>query len=71
MKAMQVAPGRRTLNAAETKYSSMVLDGSPIEDTDVVVVGINQAQKVNSEAWWRADLQAAAEATQRRTTATR
>ena len=71
LKAMQIAPGRRTLNAGETKYSSMVLDGSPLEATDAVVVGINQAQKVNSEAWWRAELQAAAEATQRKTTATR
>jgi len=71
LKAMQIAPGRRTLNAGETKYSSMVLDGSPLEATDAVVVGINQAQKVNSEAWWRAELQGAAEATQRKTTATR
>jgi len=38
---------------------------------DRIVVGVNQAQKVNSEAWWRAELQAAAEATQRKTTATR
>jgi len=71
LKAMQIAPGRRTLNAGETKYSSMVLDGSKLEATDAVVVGINQAQKANSEAWWRAELQAAAEATQRKTTATR
>jgi hypothetical protein len=49
----------------------MVLDGSKLEATDAVVVGINQAQKVNSDAWWRAELQAAAEATQRKTTATR
>ena len=25
------------------------------------VIGVNQAQRVNSEVWWRADLQAAAE----------
>jgi hypothetical protein len=68
---MQIAPGRRNLDPGETKYSSMVLDGSKLEATDAVVVGINQAQKVNSEAWWRAELQAAAEATQRKTTATR
>jgi hypothetical protein len=71
LKATQIAPGRRTHNAQETKYSSMVLDGSPIEPTDVIVVGVNQAQRVNSEQWWRADLQAAAEATQRRTSAAR
>jgi hypothetical protein len=40
----------------------MVLDGSPIDPTDVIVVGVNQAQKVNSEAWWRADLQPLAQA---------
>ena len=62
LKARQVAPGRRSLDAHETKYSAMVLDGSPIETGDVVVAGINQAQRVNSDAWWRADLQAAAEA---------
>ena len=67
LKAMQIAPGRRTLNPSETKYSSMVLDGSPIEATDTVVVGINQAQRVNSDDWWRADLQTAAETTQRKT----
>jgi hypothetical protein len=62
LKARQVAPGRRSLDARETKYSAMVLDGSPVEPGDVIVAGINQAQRVNSEAWWRADLQAAAEA---------
>ena len=62
LKARQVAPGRRTLNAKETKYSAMVLDGSPIETSDAIVAGVNQAQRVNSDAWWRADLQPAAEA---------
>lgn len=62
LKARQVAPGRRSLDARETKYSAMVLDGSPIEAGDVIVAGVNQAQRVNSEAWWRADIQAAAEA---------
>jgi hypothetical protein len=62
LKARQVAPGRRALDARETKYSAMVLDGSPVEPGDVIVAGINQAQRVNSDAWWRADLQAAAEA---------
>ena len=60
LKAKQVAPGRRTLEARETKYSTMVLDGSPLEPTDVVVVGVDQAQRAGSEAWWRADLQPAA-----------
>jgi hypothetical protein len=62
LKARQLAPGRRTLNAHETKYSAMVLDGSPVEPGDSIVVGVNQAQRVNSDTWWRADLQAAAEA---------
>jgi hypothetical protein len=62
LKARQVAPGRRSLDPHETKYSAMVLDGSPVEPGDVIVAGINQAQRANSEAWWRADLQAAAEA---------
>ena len=62
LKARQVAPGRRTLTPRETKYSTLVLDGSDIEPTDVVVIGINQAQRTGSEAWWRAELQTAAEA---------
>jgi hypothetical protein len=61
LKARQVAPARRTLEARGSKYSTMVLDGSPIEPTDVIVVGVNQAQKLNSDAWWRADLQALAQ----------
>jgi len=59
-KDREVAPGRRTLETHTTKYSTMGLDGSPIEPTDLLVVGVNQAQRVNSDAWWRADLQAAA-----------
>ena len=62
LKARQVAPGRRTLDPRETKYSTLVLDGSPIEPTDVVVIGINQAQHAGSDAWWRSDLQRLAEA---------
>jgi hypothetical protein len=61
LKARQVAPGRRTLEARSTKYSAMVLDGSPIGAGDFVVVGVNQAQRVDSDAWWRAELQPAAE----------
>ena len=65
LKARQVAPGRRTLDARSTKYSALVLDGSPIDATDVIVVGVNQAQRVDSEVWWRTDLQTLAEAAQR------
>jgi hypothetical protein len=66
LKAKQVAPARRTLEARATKYSTIVLDGSPIEPTDSIVIGVNQAQRVKSDVWWRADLQAAAEAAVRR-----
>jgi hypothetical protein len=67
LKARQVAPGRRTLDAHGTKYSAMVLDGFPIEAADVIVVGVNQAQRVGSDAWWRADLhEAAADAAAKR-----
>jgi hypothetical protein len=61
LKARQVAPARRTLDAHGTKYSAMILDGFQIEPNDLVVVGVNQAQRVGSEAWWRAELQTAAE----------
>jgi len=62
LKARQVAPGRHMLDQRETKYSTLVLDGSAVESTDVIVIGINQAQRVGSDAWWRTDLQPAAEA---------
>lgn len=62
LKARQVAPARRSLAAGETKYSALVLDGSSIQPTDQIVIAVNQAQRVGSEAWWRADLQAAAAA---------
>ena len=62
LKARQVAPARRTLDARGSKYSTLVLDGSTIEPNDAVVIGVNQVQRVNSDAWWRADLQPAAEA---------
>jgi hypothetical protein len=62
LKARQTAPGRHMLDAHGTKYSTLVLDGSPIDPTDKIVVGVNQAQRVNSDAWWRADVQRAAEA---------
>jgi hypothetical protein len=66
LKARQTAPGRRTLDAHGTKYSTLVLDGSAIDATDQIVVGVNQAQRVNSDAWWRADVQPAAEAAARK-----
>ena len=62
LKARQVAPGRRTLQPNETKYSTLVLDGSNVVPSDIVVIGVNQAQRVNSDEWWRAELQRDAEA---------
>jgi hypothetical protein len=62
LKARQIAPARRTLEPHETKYSTLVLDGGPVDPTDVIVIGVNQAQHSGSDAWWRADLQKAAEA---------
>jgi hypothetical protein len=62
LKARQTAPGRRSLDPHGTKYSTLVLDGSTIDATDQIVVAVNQAQRVNSDAWWRADVQPAAEA---------
>jgi hypothetical protein len=61
LKARQVAPGRRTLEPHETKYSAMVLDVGTIEPSDILVAGVNQAQRSGSEQWWRADIQPAAE----------
>jgi hypothetical protein len=57
-----VAPGRRTLEPKEVKYSTLVLDGSTIDPSDVIVIGINQVQRAGSESWWRTELQRAAEA---------
>ena len=62
LKTQQIAPGRRTLEKRSTKYSTMVLDGGPVDPAGFIVVGVNQAQRVNSETWWRAELKAAAEA---------
>src|SRR5262245_6572020 len=61
LKARQVAPGRRELAVGETKYSAMVLDVGKIEPTDTLMAGVDQAQRVGSEDWWRADLRAIAE----------
>jgi hypothetical protein len=61
LRTEQIAPGRRTLAAKSTKYSTIVLDGGTVDPAGSIVIGVNQAQKVNSDAWWRADLKAAAE----------
>jgi hypothetical protein len=61
-RARQTAPGRRTLEAHETKYSTIVLDGSPVDPTDLIVIGVDQAQLAGSEQWWHADLRPLAEA---------
>lgn len=62
LKARQVAPGRRDLAVKETKYSSMVLDVGKIDATDYLMAGVDQAQRVGSDDWWRADLRPLAEA---------
>ena len=56
LKSRQVAPGRRELGAGETKYSAMVLDVGKIDPTDTLLAGVDQAQRVGSDDWWRADL---------------
>lgn len=63
LKARHIAPGRHLLDARETKFSAMILDGAPLDPADIVVVGANQAQEVGSDTWWRADLRVLAEAT--------
>lgn len=62
LKARQVAPGRRSLEIRKTKFSMMVLDVGGIDPTDIIVVGIDQAKRVDSDDWWRADLRPLAEA---------
>ena len=61
-RARQTAPGRRTLEPHETKYSTIVLDGAAIEPSDIIVIGVDQAQLAGSEQWWHADLRPLAEA---------
>ena len=60
LKTRQVAPGRRTLEKKSTKFSTMVLDGRAVTATDRIVIGVNQAQRTDSEKWWSAELEAAA-----------
>jgi hypothetical protein len=62
LKARQVAPGRRELKVAETKFSVMVLDVGKIEPNDTLMAGVDQVQHAGSDAWWRADLRTIAEA---------
>jgi hypothetical protein len=62
LKTEHIAPGRRTLEAKRTKYSSMVIDEGTVDPAGSILVGVNQAQRVNSDAWWRVDLRPAAEA---------
>ena len=62
LRARQAAPGRRTLEKRATKYSTMVLDVRPLTPTDRVVIGVDQAQRVESDKWWSAQLDAAAKA---------
>jgi hypothetical protein len=62
LKARQTAPGRRTLEKQTTKYSTMVLDGWRVTDTDRVVFGVNQALRDGSEKWWSAEIEEAAKA---------
>src|SRR5258708_2221745 len=73
LKARQVAPGRHELTVRETKFSAMVLDVGAIDPTDTLMAGVDQAQAVGSETWWRADLRPIAEAAAaaRRPTATK
>ena len=60
-KARQVAPGRRTLEPHETKYSTIVLDAGPVDPTDIIVIGIDGTQRAGSDAWWHAELRPLAE----------
>jgi hypothetical protein len=63
LKMQQIAPGRRLLEAKTTKYSTIVLDGAPVDPAGSIVIGVNQVQKVtDSDISWRSDLRAAAEA---------
>jgi len=61
LKARQVAPGRRTLNGREKKFSTMVLDIGGIEAGDTLLAGVDQAQREGSDDWWHVDLRTIAE----------
>jgi hypothetical protein len=38
-----------------------VLDAGTVDPTDIVVIGVDQAQRAGSEAWWNTDLRPLAE----------
>ena len=40
----------------------MCVTGRPLTSTDRVVIGVDQAQRVDSEKWWSAELVEAAKA---------
>jgi hypothetical protein len=62
LKTQQIAPGRRTLEARSTKYSTIVLDGGPVDPAGSIVIGVNGAQKVGSpDMSWTATLRPTAE----------
>jgi hypothetical protein len=56
LRSRQAAPGRRTLEKRSTKYSTMVIDVRALTPTDKVVIGVDQAQRADSEKWWSAEL---------------
>jgi hypothetical protein len=60
-KTRQVAPGRRTLEPRETKYSTIVLDAGLVDPTDIIVIGIDGTQRAGSDDWWHAELRPLAE----------
>src|SRR5260221_2672011 len=60
-RARQVAPGRRTLEPHETKYSTIVLDAGLDDPTDIIVIGIDGTQPAGSETWRHAELRPLAE----------
>jgi hypothetical protein len=60
LKAKQTAPGRHMLEKRTSKFSTMVLDGWAVSTTDRVIFGVNQAQQLDSQKWWRAELEDAA-----------
>jgi hypothetical protein len=60
LRSRQAAPGRRTLEKRSTKYSTMVIDVRPLTPTDRVVIGVDRAQRVDTEQWWSAELVEAA-----------
>jgi hypothetical protein len=62
LRARQAAPGRRTLEKRATKYSTMVLDVRPLTPTDRIVIGVDQAQRTESDKWWSAQLEEPAKA---------